>query len=109
MEKFILLLSPFAPHISEELWQLLGHHDSLAFETWPNYDPARIQEEEIEVVFQVNGKLRSKTFVPVNTDEAGLEKRALEDANIKKHVDGKRIVKKIVVPNRLVNIVIADA
>lgn len=109
MEKFILLLSPFAPHISEELWQLLGHHDSLAFETWPNYDPARIQEEEIEVVFQVNGKLRSKTFVPVNTDEAGLEKRALEDANIKKHVDGKRIVKKIVVRNRLVNIVIADA
>lgn len=109
MEDFVLLLSPFAPHLCEELWELLGHGSTLTTEPWPPYDPAKATDQEIEVVFQVNGRLRSKTLVPINTDESGLEQRALEDANVKRYLDGKKIIKRIVVKNRLVNFVVADA
>lgn len=109
MEKFVLLLSPFAPHICEELWTILGHGSTLAMEPWPSFDPSKAIEQEIEVVFQVNGRLRSRTFVPINTDEPGLELRALADANVKKYLDGKKIVKRIVVKNKLVNFVVAEA
>jgi leucyl-tRNA synthetase len=109
MEKFILLLSPFAPHISEELWRVLGHGSTLAKEEWPAYDSAKAIDQEVEVVFQINGKLRSKTLVPFNTDESGLETRALADANVKRYLDGKKIVKRIVVKNRLVNFVVTEA
>ena len=108
MERFVLLLSPFAPHVSEELWELLGHGSTLAKEPWPPYDATKAIDPEIEVVFQVNGKLRSKTLVPLNTDEPGLEKRALEDANVRRHLDGKKIVKRIIVKNKLVNFVVAE-
>ncbi len=109
MERFVLLLCPFAPHVCEELWEILGHGNSLATEQWPSYDPAKVIEQEIEVVFQVNGKLRSKTLVPLDLDSPNLEKRALEDASIKKYLDGKKILRRIVVKNKLVNFVIADA
>jgi leucyl-tRNA synthetase len=109
MENFVLLLSPFAPHICEELWELLGHGSTLAMEPWPAYDSTKVANQELEIVFQVNGKLRSKALVPIDTDESGLEKRALEDANIRRYLDGKRIVKRIVVKNRLVNFVVAEA
>ena len=108
LEKFVLLLSPFAPHMSEELWQLLGHGSTLAFEPWPSFDSSKALEEEIEVVFQVNGKLRSKVLVPIDTEESALEQKALEDANVKRHLDGKRIIKRIVVRNKLVNLVVTD-
>jgi leucyl-tRNA synthetase len=108
MERFVLLLSPFAPHISEEIWQLLGHTQSLAYESWPAFDAAKTLETQIEVVFQVNGKVRARVFVPADTDKKGLEQRALEDLNIKKYVDGKRIVKTIVVRNKLVNLVVTE-
>jgi leucyl-tRNA synthetase len=108
MEKFVLLLSPFAPHICEELWTILGHGSTLTMEPWPSFDPSKAIEQEIEVVFQVNGRLRSRTFVPINTDESGLELRALADANVKKYLDGKKIVKSIVVKNKLVNFVVAE-
>ncbi len=109
MEKFVLLLSPFAPHISEELWSVLGHGSTLAMEAWPAYDSSKAIDQEVEVVFQINGKLRSKTLVPFNTDESGLETKALADTNVKKYLDGKKIVKRIVVKNKLVNFVVAEA
>lgn len=109
MEKFVLLLAPFSPHLCEELWQVLGHGSTLTMEPWPAFDPSKAIEQEIEVVFQVNGKLRSKTLVAINTDESGLEQRALEDANVRRYLDGKKIVKRIIVKNKLVNFVVADA
>jgi leucyl-tRNA synthetase len=106
LEGFVLLLSPFAPHLAEELWEKLGRAQSLAYEQWPAYDEAKCAEESVEIVLQVNGKVRSKVSVPARTPEKDLERLALEDANIKRHVDGKRVVKMIVVPDKLVNIVI---
>ncbi len=106
LENYILLLAPFAPHIAEEIWEKLGKSNSLAYETWPNYDGAKCVESKIEVVLQVNGKIRSKVIVAMNTPLQDLENLALEDANLKRYIDGKKIIKKIVVPNKLVNIVV---
>jgi leucyl-tRNA synthetase len=106
LEPFLLLLAPFAPHIAEELWQKLGHGASLALEQWPAYEAAKLVQENVEVVLQVNGKLRSKMSVPVDTSEPGLESLARADANVAKHLEGKSVVKVIVVKNRLVNIVV---
>lgn len=106
IEGFILILSPFAPHLAEELWEKLGHTKSLAYEAWPDYNEAKCAEESVEIVLQVNGKIRSKISVPAHTVEQELERRALEDPNIKRHIDGKQIIKRIVVPDKLVNIVI---
>lgn len=107
LEDFVLLLSPFAPHLAEELWEKLGHANTLAYESWPVYDEAKCAESKIEIVLQINGKIRGKVIVAKDTPEAELEKLALCDANIKRYTDGKRIVKKIIVPNKLVNIVVA--
>ena len=107
MEGFVLLLAPFAPHLAEELWERLGHPSSLAYEPWPVFDPAKAAESQVEIVLQVNGKLRSKITVEVDTPSEELERLAMEDAVLRKYTDGKRIVKKIVVPNKLVNIVVA--
>jgi leucyl-tRNA synthetase len=106
LETFIHLLAPFAPHLAEELWHVLGHQGSLAYETWPTYDPALTQEDETEVPIQINGKLRSKVTVPAGTDRATLEKIALADPRIQELLAGKKVVKIIVVPGKLVNIVI---
>jgi leucyl-tRNA synthetase len=106
MENFVLLLSPFAPHIAEELWEKFGHSNSTAYEPWPAYDESKCAESTVEVVLQVNGKIRSKVSVAKDTANEELERLAFGDANIQRHIDGKRIIKKIVVPNKLVNIVI---
>jgi leucyl-tRNA synthetase len=106
LEPFILVLAPFAPHIAEELWHALGHAESLVKEPWPVFDPARIQSDTIEVVVQVNGKLRGKILAPAGTAEDELKTMALTDDGVKKHTDGKQIVKMIVVKNKLVNIVV---
>lgn len=108
MEQFVLLLAPFAPHMAEELWQRLGHSASLAAEPWPAYDPEKARMKSIEVVFQVNGKVRSKAQVPAGTPEAELETIALNDANVKRHIDGKHIARKIVVRDKLVNLVVGN-
>lgn len=108
MEQFVLLLAPFAPHIAEELWEKLGHPASLAAEPWPAYDPEKARMKSIEVVFQVNGKVRSKAQVPAGTPEAELETIALNDANVKRHIDGRRIARKIVVRDKLVNLVVGN-
>ncbi len=106
LEPFVLLLAPFAPHLAEELWQKLGHTTSLAYEPWPAFDPARIQSDTIEVVLQVNGKLRGKITVPAAAAEEDLKARATADEGVRKHTAGKQVVKIIVVKNRLVNIVV---
>jgi len=106
MERFALLLSPFAPHIAEELWQLLGHADTLAYEPWPEYDAAAIRQATIEIPVQVQGKLRSRVQVPAGADRGAIEEAAQSDPRIKKLLEGKTIVKTIVVPGRLVNFVV---
>ncbi|MGL6193496.1 MAG: class I tRNA ligase family protein, partial [Thermoguttaceae bacterium] len=105
MEKFVLLLSPFAPHIAEELWEILGHNKTLAYEAWPVWDEAALVESTVEIPISINGKLRSKIVVPADTTPAQLEALALADAKIVEFVTGKEIVKKIVVPGKMVNIV----
>jgi leucyl-tRNA synthetase len=106
MEKLVLLLSPFAPHVAEELWQALGHSESLAHEQWPEFDPSLAKEDSIDIPVQINGKVRSKITVPAEADTAQLETAARADAKVIEHVAGKQIVKVIVVPGRLVNIVV---
>ncbi|MGE3314301.1 MAG: leucine--tRNA ligase [Planctomycetaceae bacterium] len=106
LEQFVLLLSPMAPHIAEELWEVLGHKQTLAYEAWPKFDPSKIVETEIEVPVQVNGKLRGKVKVAAGADEATIREAASKDEAIAANLDGKQIVKVIVVPGRLVNFVV---
>jgi leucyl-tRNA synthetase len=106
LEKFVLLLSPFAPHFAEELWEALGHGESLAHEPWPEFDPSLAKEDSVEVPVQINGKVRSKVVVPTDADSAKLEAAARADVRVAELISGKQIVKVIVVPGRLVNFVI---
>ncbi len=105
LEPFVLLLSPFAPHIAEELWQLLGHKHTLAYEPWPKYDENKIAVSEIEVPVQVNGKLRARIIVPTDADQAMMQQTAEQDKTISRNLKGKNVVKVIVIPGRLVNFV----
>jgi leucyl-tRNA synthetase len=100
------LLSPFAPHIAEELWRRLGHDATLAYESWPVYDPAMLRRSSVEIVVQVNGKVRSRLQVPSDTLEKRLEELALADADVLRHTEGKDVLKVIVVKNKLVNLVV---
>jgi leucyl-tRNA synthetase len=102
----VLLLAPFAPYLAHELWEMLGEKGSLLKAVWPKYDPALAKEDEIEIPVQVNGKLRSVVVVPAGSSEETIREAALADAKIKAAVAGKQIVKKIVVPGKLVNIVV---
>ncbi len=106
MSDFVLLLSPFAPHLAEELWQLLGHPESLAYQPWPPYDAGAAKSSEIEVPLQVNGKLRGRITVPADCSKEELERLALADSRTQDLLEGKQIVKTIVVPGRLVNWVV---
>src|SRR5262249_51581244 len=106
LESFVLLLSPFAPHLAEELWQALGHKATLAYEPWPRFDPTLTKADEIEVPVQVNGKLRAKLSASADIDDEALKAAALADERVRAHVEGKTIRKVIVVPKKLVNIVV---
>jgi leucyl-tRNA synthetase len=108
LEQFVLLISPFAPHVTEELWELLGHKTSLAYEAWPVFDPVKTIEEMVEVVLQVNGKVRGKLLVSQGTDDKELERLASQDPNTQKYLDGKTVLRTIVVKNKLVNIVVGS-
>ncbi|MCD4824845.1 MAG: class I tRNA ligase family protein [Phycisphaerae bacterium] len=105
-ERFVLVLAPFAPHIAEDLWQALGHDQSLAHESFPVYDEEMLVEETIELPVQVNGKMRGKITVAADADQDTIVETALQDDRIADYVQGKAIVKKIVVPGRLVNLVV---
>jgi leucyl-tRNA synthetase len=105
MEAFVLLLSPMAPHIAEELWQLLGHEQTLAYEAWPAHDDALATDQSIEVPIQIQGKVRSKISVARGLSESELEAIALADPKVAEWLVGKTVRKVIIVPDRLVNIV----
>jgi leucyl-tRNA synthetase len=106
MEPFVLLLSPLAPHLAEELWQLLGHPDSLAYEPWPLFDVELIAESVVEIPVQVNGKLRGKIRVNAGADQATVEQAARIDPAVAAHLSGKTVVKVVFVPDRLLNFVV---
>lgn len=106
LEPFVLLLSPFAPHIAEELWQLLGHDTTLAYEPWPEFDESKLSETETEIPVQINGKLRARIKVPVDANPAAVQQAAEQDQTIAKHLEGKTVIKVIVVPGRLINFVV---
>lgn len=106
MVDFAKLLSPMAPHIAEELWQLLGNCDSIAYQPWPKFDEALTKAAEVEVPLQINGKLRAKITVPAEISKEDLEKLAFTDSRIQELTAGKTIVKVVVVPGRLVNVVV---
>jgi leucyl-tRNA synthetase len=105
-ERFVRVLSPFAPHIAEEIWQRLGHADSLAYEPWPACDPAMLTDETLQLAVQVNGKVRGRISVPAEASEDETIAAALADERIASVIAGKKVVKKIVVPGRLVNLVV---
>lgn len=106
MESFVLLLAPFAPHIAEELWQVLGHDESLTYAPWPTYDESKIVEAEVEIPVQINGKVRSKIMMPVDADQATMQQLAEADDAIQSQLTGKTVVKVICVPKRMVNFVV---
>jgi leucyl-tRNA synthetase len=105
-ELLVLMLAPMAPHMAEELWEMLGHHDGLGRATWPAFQPHLAQEEQFEVVIQINGRMRGKILVDGGLSEDELAERALADPRIAQLTAAQRIVKTIVVPNKLVNIVV---
>jgi len=106
MEGLVLLLSPFAPHIAEELWQALGHAATLAYEPWPEFDEAMLREDTIEIPVQINGKLRAVIQVPADADQRALEQAARAQPKIAEALVGKTVHKVIVVPKRMVNFVV---
>ncbi|MCE9596895.1 MAG: leucine--tRNA ligase [Spirochaetia bacterium] len=105
-ELFLILLSPFAPHIAEELWAKIGKETSIALADWPAFDPAKAAASEIEIVFQVNGKVRGKAMLAPDTAEDQLKAAALADEAVKRAIEGKEVRKAIVVKNKLVNLVV---
>ncbi|WP_336865203.1 leucine--tRNA ligase [Peribacillus frigoritolerans] len=105
IEGFVKLLAPVAPHIAEELWSKLGHFESITYGTWPAFDEAKLVDNEVEIVIQINGKVKAKLMVPTDTTREKLEEIAMGDDSIKEQIDGKTVRKVIAVPGKLVNIV----
>lgn len=106
LKGFLQLLAPVAPHIAEELWEKLGETESIQKATWPTYDEALLVENTVEVIFQVNGKIKARVEVPVDLDKDAFEELARENSDISAALEGKTVVKVITVPNKLVNIVV---
>jgi len=106
LERLVLVLAPFAPHIAEELWQRLGHPDSLAHEPWPAWDPALVLEDTVTVAVQVNGKLRATLELPRGLASDQVREIALADERIQKYLEGATIKKVIHVPDKLLSLVV---
>ena len=100
------LLAPFAPHITEELWSLVVGRGSVHCEKWPSYDESAMAREEVEIVLQINGKVRDRLVIPAGLDRAGMEKAALAQPKVMAYTEGKTVVKVVTVPGKLVNIVV---
>ncbi|QDS97801.1 leucine--tRNA ligase [Adhaeretor mobilis] len=106
IEPFVLLLSPYAPHLCEELWYLLGHKETLAYEPWPQHDESVLVESTVEIPVQIGGKVRAKIKVAADADRETIEAAAMAEPKVQEFIAGKNIVKTVVVPGRMVNIVI---
>ena len=102
----VLLISPFAPHFAEELWREMGEEKSILHKAWPAWDEDTAKEEEIELVVQINGKLRAKVMVPAGLDDETIKEKAFSELKIKEQIKGKQLKKVIVVKSKLVNIVV---
>ena len=102
---FVKLLNPVAPHITEELWELLGHNNTIAYEPWPTYDETKIIEDTKEIAVQVNGKVRGTVQIGTNEEEESIKEKALNLDNVKKHLEGLTVVKIMVIKNKIVTIV----
>ncbi len=108
VELLVISLSPFAPHLADELWEALGHSEPILRVPWPAYDPGLAAEEELELPVQINGKTRAHVRVAVGASEEEIRQLALADEKVMRHLNGKKVVKIIVVPQKLVNIVLGD-
>ena len=106
LDSLVLLLSPFAPHACEQMWLDLGHPKSLVDEPWPQADEVALREASVEVGVQVNGKIRARVQVPAGASEAAHKAVALSDAAVRPHIEGKTLVKAVIVPGRLINLVV---
>ena len=104
-EGFVKVLSCIVPHVGEEMWQLLGHNDTIAFEPWPTYDPNKLSANTVKIAASVNGKLRATLEVEKDIDDEALKALAFENENVKRNIEGKQIKKVIVVKNKIINIV----
>ena len=105
-EPFVLMLSPIAPHIAEELWQRLGHNSSLGYVDWPKADARYLQEESVEVAVQVNGKIRGSISVAVDAEKEKVLDEARAISNVARHLEGKQLRREIYVPGKIVNFVV---
>jgi leucyl-tRNA synthetase len=105
-EQFVLLLAPLAPHLAEELWQRLGHAESLAYAPWPEYDPKLLLSERIEIPVQINGKMRGRIEVPADADEERVIALARADENVLRYLEGKELKRAIYVRGRILNFVV---
>ena len=107
LESLIVMLSPFAPHTAEELWEQFGHADGLSSATWPQFDAEAARPEEIVIPVQVNGKVRARLTVSPETPDAELERLALADAAVQPYVQGKTVKKVVIAKGRLISVVVA--
>jgi leucyl-tRNA synthetase len=105
MEAFVLMLSPLAPHLAEELWLAMGHTESLAEARWPDFEEQYTRDDMMEIPVQINGRVRARLLVSCSAGREELEQAALSDPKIRKHLENLVIRKVILVPNKLVNIV----
>ena len=99
------MLAPIAPHICEELWQKLGHNETITYQPWPTFDESLLIDDEVEIVVQVNGKVRAKLNIPKDLSKEEMQDLALANDNVRMSIEGKEVKKVIVVPQKLVNIV----
>ena len=102
---FVKVFSPIVPHLGEELWEILGHNETIAYETWPSYDESKLVESTKEIAVQVNGKVRATINISVDEDEESVKNKALECDNVKRHLEGLEVVKILVIKNKIVTIV----
>ncbi len=105
MEGFVKMISPIMPHVAEELWSKFNESETIAYQKWPTYDPAQLIEDEVEVVVQINGKVKGHLTVAKDAAKDVLETQALADEHVKDNLVDKTVRKVIVVPNKIVNIV----
>jgi leucyl-tRNA synthetase len=106
LEITVLMLAPIVPHIAHALWKVLGHEDAAVDERWPRLDESALESDTVELVVQVNGKLRGQIQVPASAERPAIEEAAIADENVQRHIEGKTVVKMVVVPGRLVNVVV---